>query len=218
VYYRKLNGYPEEWGTAVSVQAMVFGNMGMTSATGVCFSRDAATGENIFNGEYLVNAQGEDVVAGIRTPLEITLEGSKRWAKLQGVDEKRRKKEFPSLEEVMPELYKILNATQKKLEKHYKDMQDMEFTIEDNKLWMLQTRNGKRTGASQVRIAMEMLKEKMIDEKTALMRVEPKKLDELLHPIFTTEALKKAKVITKGLPASPGAATGQIVFFAEDAD
>ncbi|MCL1826591.1 MAG: pyruvate, phosphate dikinase [Candidatus Cloacimonetes bacterium] len=218
VYYRKLNGYPEEWGTAVSVQAMVFGNMGMTSATGVCFSRDAATGENIFNGEYLVNAQGEDVVAGIRTPLEITLEGSKRWAKLQGVDEKRRKKEFPSLEEVMPELYKILNETQKKLEKHYKDMQDMEFTIEDNKLWMLQTRNGKRTGASQVRIAMEMLKEKMIDEKTALMRVEPKKLDELLHPIFTTEALKKAKVITKGLPASPGAATGQIVFFAEDAD
>ena len=218
VYYRQMHGYPEEWGTAVSVQAMVFGNMGQTSATGVCFSRDAATGENIFNGEYLINAQGEDVVAGIRTPLEITLEGSKRWAKLQNVDEKKRKKEFPSLEEVMPKLYKILYDTQLKLEKHYKDMQDMEFTIEDNKLWMLQTRNGKRTGSSQVRIAMEMLKEKMIDEKTALNRVEPKKLDELLHPIFTTEALKKAKVICKGLPASPGAATGQIVFFADEAE
>jgi pyruvate,orthophosphate dikinase len=217
IYYRKMAGYPEEWGTAVNVQAMVFGNMGNTSGTGVAFTRDAATGENIFNGEYLINAQGEDVVAGTRTPQEITLEGSKRWAKLQNVKEAVRKKDFPSLEELMPDVYKQLFTTQKKLEKHYKDMQDIEFTIEDKKLWLLQTRNGKRTGASQVRIAMEMLKEKVIDEKTALRRVEPKKLDELLHPIFTPEARAKAKVIAKGLPASPGAASGQIVFFADEA-
>lgn len=218
IYYRKMHGYPQEWGTAVNIQAMVFGNMGDNSATGVAFTRDAATGENIFNGEFLVNAQGEDVVAGIRTPQEITLEGSYRWAKLQNIDEETRKNKYPSLEEVMPVVYKELYDTQKKLENHYKDMQDIEFTIEDGKLWLLQTRNGKRTGASQVRIAMEMLKEGLIDEKTALKRVEPHKLDELLHPVFSAEGLASAKIIAKGLPASPGAATGHIVFFADEAE
>jgi len=218
VLYRKMYGYPEEWGTAVNVQSMVFGNMGDSSGTGVAFTRDAATGEGLFNGEFLINAQGEDVVAGIRTPQQITLEGSLRWAKQQNVDEATRKSKFPSLEEVMPDVYSTLFDTQKKLEYHYKDMQDLEFTIEDKKLWLLQTRNGKRTAASQVRIAMEMLKEGMIDEKTALNRVEPIKLDELLHPVFATEALKAAKVIAKGLPASPGAASGHIVFFADDAE
>jgi pyruvate,orthophosphate dikinase len=197
---------------------MVFGNMGVTSATGVCFSRDAATGENIFNGEYLVNAQGEDVVAGIRTPQEITIEGSRRWAKLAGHDEADRAKNYPSLEEVMPEAYKQLFDTQRKLELHAKDMQDMEFTIQEGKLWMLQTRNGKRTGFAMVKIAMDMLSEGLIDEKTALLRMEPAKLDELLHPVFTKAGLANAKVLAKGLPASPGAATGQIVFFAEDAE
>ena len=216
-YYRRMHGFSDEWGTAVNVQAMVFGNMGETSGTGVAFTRDSATGENLFNGEFLINAQGEDVVAGIRTPQEITLEGSHRWAKLQSVDEKTRKDKYPSLEEVMPDVYKQLFDIQRKLETHYKDMQDMEFTIEDHKLWILQTRSGKRTGASAVRIAMEMLAEGMIDEKTALNRVEPHKLDELLHPVFTPEALAKAKVIAKGLPASPGAASGQIVFFADEA-
>ena len=218
IYYRKMHGYPAEWGTAVNVQAMVFGNMGDNSATGVAFTRDAATGENIFNGEFLVNAQGEDVVAGIRTPQEITLEGSHRWAKLQNIDENNRKNNFPSLEEIMPTVYKELFDTQKKLENHYKDMQDLEFTIEDGKLWLLQTRNGKRTGASQVRIAVEMLEQGLIDEKTALKRVEPHKLDELLHPVFSAEALDSAKTIAKGLPASPGAAAGQIVFFADEAE
>ena len=218
MYYRQLNGIPHEWGTAVNVQAMVFGNMGVTSATGVCFSRDAATGENIFNGEYLVNAQGEDVVAGIRTPQEITIEGSRRWAKLAGHDEADRAKNYPSLEEVMPEAYKQLFDTQRKLELHAKDMQDMEFTIQEGKLWMLQTRNGKRTGFAMVKIAVDMLSEGLIDEKTALLRMEPAKLDELLHPVFTKAGLANAKVLAKGLPASPGAATGQIVFFADDAE
>lgn len=218
ILYRKLNKIPAEWGTAVNVQAMVFGNMGDNSATGVAFTRDAGTGENIFNGEYLINAQGEDVVAGIRTPQEITLEGSHRWAKLQGISEEERKAKFPSLEETMPVVYKELFEIQNNLEKHYKDMQDIEFTIQDGKLWMLQTRNGKRTGAAMVRIATEMLTEGMIDEKTAILRVEPEKLDELLHPVFDTDALASAQVLAKGLPASPGAATGQIVFFAEDAE
>jgi pyruvate,orthophosphate dikinase len=218
ILYRKLNKIPTEWGTAVNVQAMVFGNMGDNSATGVAFTRDAGTGENIFNGEYLINAQGEDVVAGIRTPQEITLEGSYRWAKLQDISEEERKANFPSLEETMPIVYKELFNIQNNLEKHYKDMQDIEFTIQDGKLWMLQTRNGKRTGAAMVKIAMDMFTEGMIDEKTAILRVEPEKLDELLHPIFDTEALANAKIIAKGLPASPGAATGQIVFFAEDAE
>jgi len=217
ILYRKMEGIPAEWGTAVTVMAMVFGNMGSTSATGVCFSRDAATGEDIFNGEYLVNAQGEDVVAGIRTPQQITIEGSQRWAKLQGVDEAIRKSKYPSMEEAMPEIFKELDALQDKLEKHYLDMQDMEFTVQEGKLWFLQTRNGKRTGTAMVKIAMDLYKEKMIDEVTALMRCEPNKLDELLHPVFDKKALKVTKVLTRGLPASPGAACGQIVFFADDA-
>ncbi len=218
IYYRKMNKIPGEWGTAVNVQAMVYGNMGDNSATGVAFTRDAGTGENIFNGEYLVNAQGEDVVAGVRTPQEITLEGSRRWAKLQNISEEERASNYPSLEEVMPKVYAELDIIQQKLEDHYNDMQDIEFTIQDGKLWLLQTRTGKRTGAAMVRMAMEMLEEGRIDEKEAIMRVEPNKLDELLHPVFDKEAMAKAKVLTKGLPASPGAATGQLVFFADEAD
>ena len=218
ILYRKLNNIPAEWGTAVSVQAMVFGNMGENSATGVAFSRDAATGENLFNGEYLINAQGEDVVAGIRTPQQITIEGSKRWAVAQKVSEEERKAKFPSLEEVMPEVYKELDEIQHHLEQYFKDMQDIEFTIQDGKLWMLQCRNGKRTGAAMVKIAMDMLREGLIDEKTAVLRCEPAKLDELLHPVFDKKAIANAQVITKGLPASPGAATGPVVFFAEDAE
>ncbi|MCF6342253.1 MAG: pyruvate, phosphate dikinase [Bacteroidales bacterium] len=218
ILYRKMEKIPDEWGTAVNVQAMVFGNMGESSATGVAFTRDAATGENLFNGEYLINAQGEDVVAGIRTPQQITKEGSKRWAKLAQVSEKDRKNNFPSLEEAMPEMYKELFDTQDKLERHYSDMQDLEFTIQDGHLWLLQTRSGKRTGAAMVKIAMDMLKEKMISKEEALMRVHPEKLDELLHPVFDISSMKKAQVISKGLPASPGAATGQIVFHADDAE
>lgn len=217
-YYRKLNNIPDEWGTAVNVQAMVYGNMGDDSATGVAFTRDAATGEDIFNGEYLINAQGEDVVSGIRTPQQITKEGSIRWAELANETEANRKKLYPSLEEVMPEVFQELLETQQKLEDHYADMQDLEFTIQDKKLWMLQTRNGKRTGASMVKIAMDMLKQKKIDRNTALMRMEPNKLDELLHPVFDPAAMKKANVVAKGLPASPGAATGQIVFHADEAE
>ncbi len=218
ILYRKLNKIPAEWGTAVNVQTMVFGNMGDNSATGVAFTRDAATGEDIFNGEYLINAQGEDVVAGIRTPQQITIEGSRRWAKAQGISEEQRLAKYPSLEESMPEAFKELNAIQQNLENHNKDMQDIEFTIQDGKLWMLQTRNGKRTGAAMVRIAMEMVRQGMLTEQEAIMRVEPEKLDELLHPVFKKSALAAAKPITKGLPASPGAATGRIVFFAEDAE
>ena len=218
ILYRKLNNIPAEWGTAVNVQAMVFGNMGDNSATGVAFSRDAATGENIFNGEYLINAQGEDVVAGIRTPQQITIEGSKRWAKAQNISEEERASKYPSLEEVMPEVYKELNEIQHHLEEYFTDMQDIEFTIQDGKLWMLQCRNGKRTGAAMVKIAMDMLAEGLIDEKTAVLRCEPAKLDELLHPVFDKAAMKNAKVLVKGLPASPGAATGPVVFFAEDAE
>ncbi len=218
ILYRKMEGIPDEWGTAVSVQAMVFGNMGDTSATGVCFSRDAATGEDLFNGEYLINAQGEDVVAGIRTPQQITKIGSQRWAILAGVSEEERLSKYPSMEEAMPEIYQELDALQTKLENHYRDMQDMEFTVQEGKLWFLQTRNGKRTGAAMVKIAMDLLRQGMIDEKTALLRCEPNKLDELLHPVFDKDALKCAKVLTHGLPASPGAACGQIVFFADDAE
>jgi len=216
-YYRTKYNIPAEWGTAVNVQAMVFGNMGDNSATGVAFTRDAATGENIFNGEYLVNAQGEDVVAGTRTPRQITKEGSLRWAKLQGVSEEERKKVYPSLEELFPENYKELDEQQKKLELHYLDMQDLEFTIQEDKLWMLQTRNGKRTGPAMVKIAMDMLNDGLIKEEEALLRIEPEKLDELLHPVFDTKELKGADLLAKGLAASPGAATGQIVFFADDA-
>lgn len=218
ILYRKMEKIPSEWGTAVNVQAMVYGNMGDNSATGVCFSRDAATGENIFNGEYLINAQGEDVVSGVRTPQEITIEGSRRWAERAGISEEVRKATFPSLEESMPQVYADLFATQQKLEKHYKDMQDMEFTIQDGKLWMLQTRNGKRTGAAMVRMAVEMVASGLIDEKTAVLRQEPAKLDELLHPVFEKKAKQTAKVISKGLPASPGAATGRAVFSANVAE
>ena len=217
ILYRKMEGIPDEWGTAVSVMAMVFGNMGDTSATGVCFSRDAGNGENLFNGEYLVNAQGEDVVAGIRTPQQITKIGSQRWAERAGISEEERVAKYPSMEEAMPEIYKELDSIQDKLEKHYRDMQDMEFTVQEGKLWFLQTRNGKRTGTAMVKIAMDLVREGLIDEKTALLRCEPQKLDELLHPVFDKEALKKAKVLTQGLPASPGAACGQIVFHADDA-
>ena len=218
ILYRKMEGIPDEWGTAVSVMAMVFGNMGDTSATGVCFSRDAANGENLFNGEYLVNAQGEDVVAGIRTPQQITKIGSQRWAERAGISEAERVAKYPSMEEAMPEIYAELNSIQDKLEHHYHDMQDMEFTVQEGKLWFLQTRNGKRTGAAMVKIAIDLLHEGMIDEKTAIMRCEPQKLDELLHPVFDKKALSQAKVIAQGLPASPGAACGQIVFHADDAE
>ncbi|NRB59347.1 MAG: pyruvate, phosphate dikinase [Winogradskyella sp.] len=218
VYYKNMNSYPADWGTAVNVQAMVYGNMGENSGTGVCFTRDAGTGENIFNGEYLINAQGEDVVAGVRTPQQITKIGSQRWAELAKIEEKDRAENYPSLEELMPTIFSELNSYQDILEKHYRDMQDMEFTIQDGKLWILQTRNGKRTGAAMVKIAMDLQKEGMIDEKEALLLVEPNKLDELLHPVFDPEALKRAKVIAQGLPASPGAATGKIVFFADEAD
>lgn len=218
ILYRRLEQIPDEWGTAVNVQAMVFGNMGESSATGVAFTRDAATGEDIFNGEYLINAQGEDVVAGIRTPQEITLSGSKKWAALQGISEEERASKYPSLEEAMPELYKQLDATQQKLEDHYKDMQDLEFTIQEGKLWLLQTRNGKRTGAAMVKIAVDMMEQGSIDEKTVLQRIDPNKLDELLHPVFEASAIKSATELAKGLPASPGAATGQVVFFADEAN
>ncbi|MDR1672077.1 MAG: pyruvate, phosphate dikinase [Bacteroidales bacterium] len=218
ILYRKLNNIPAEWGTAVNVQAMVFGNMGANSATGVAFTRDAATGEALFNGEYLINAQGEDVVAGIRTPQQITKIGSQRWAKLANVPEEERAAEYPSLEESMPSVYQDLFSTQKHLEQHHKDMQDIEFTIQDGKLWMLQTRNGKRTGAAMVKIAIDMFREGVIDEQTALLRCEAQKLDELLHPVFDADALSAGTLIARGLPASPGAATGQIIFFAEDAE
>ncbi len=218
IIYRRMNQIPEEWGTAVNVQAMVYGNMGNNSATGVAFSRDAATGENFFNGEYLINAQGEDVVAGIRTPQQITVEGSRRWAELQGISEEERAAKYPSLEESMPACAAELIAIANRLEDYYRDMQDMEFTIQDGKLWMLQTRNGKRTGAAMVKIAMDLLRAGQIDEKTVLKRMEPQKLDELLHPVFEKKAIKDAKVMAKGLPASPGAAAGQIVFSAEDAE
>ena len=218
IYYRKMNKIPGDWGTAVNVQSMVFGNMGEGSATGVAFTRDAGTGENIFNGEYLIDAQGEDVVAGTRTPQQITKEGSLRWAKLANVSEEDRAQNFPSLEEVMPKQYTELDENQEKLEQHYTDMQDLEFTIQDGRLWMLQTRSGKRTGAAMVKIAIDMVDEGMIDEKTALLRQEPEKLDELLHPVFDESAIEEAVVYAKGLPASPGAATGKIVFFADDAE
>ncbi len=218
ILYRKLNDIPDEWGTAINVQAMVYGNMGDNSGTGVAFTRDAATGEDLFNGEYLINAQGEDVVAGTRTPQQITKEGSIRWAKLAHVSEEERKTKYPSLEELMPKVYKELDETQEKLENHYTDMQDLEFTMQDGKLWLLQTRNGKRTGAAMVKIAMDMLKEGKISANEAIMRVEPNKLDELLHPVFDKKAIASGKVVAKGLPASPGAATGQIVFHADEAE
>lgn len=214
--YRRMYGFDDSWGTAANVQAMVFGNMGDDCATGVAFTRDPATGENVFYGEYLVNAQGEDVVAGIRTPRQVTISGSKKWAKDNGVSEDVRKNEYPSLEEYMPKAYDELVKIYKRLEKHYKDMQDIEFTIQNHKLWMLQTRNGKRTAAASVKIAVDMVQEKLINKKTALSRIEPQSLDQLLHPTFDPGATKN--VIAKGLPASPGAATGKVVFSADHAD
>ena len=218
IQYRKINGIPSDWGTAVNVQSMVFGNTSDASATGVAFTRDPATGEKLFTGEYLVNAQGEDVVAGIRTPMQITLEGSKRWANLANVREDERKANYPSLEELMPEMYAELFSAQDKLEQHYREMQDLEFTIEDQKLWILQTRTGKRTGMAMVNISIDMLDEGLITEEEVVVRNEPAKLEELLHPVFESEAVAGAKELTRGLPASPGAASGQVVFFAEDAE
>jgi len=216
VLYRKMNGFDDSWGTAVNVQAMVFGNMGSDCATGVAFTRDPATGEKIFYGEYLINAQGEDVVAGIRTPQQVTIEGSQRWAGDNAVPEAERKGKFPSLQECMPEAYTDLVNVYSKLEKHYTDMQDIEFTIQNRKLWMLQTRNGKRTAAAAVKIAVDMVKEGLIDKKKALLRIDPSALDQLLHPTFDPKAPKNK--IAKGLPASPGAATGKVVFHADEAE
>ncbi len=218
ILYRKMNNIPEDWGTAVNVQAMVFGNMGKTSGTGVAFTRDAATGEDIFNGEYLINAQGEDVVAGVRTPQQITIEGSRRWAKMKGISEEERAAKYPSLEEALPECAKELIEVQQKLEDYFKDMQDIEFTIQDGKLWLLQTRSGKRTGAAMIKIAVDMLHQGYIDEKTVLKRCDPEKLDELLHPVFDKKVIASAKPLTHGLPASPGAAAGQVVFHADEAE
>lgn len=216
--YRKLNDIRNLLGTAVNVQAMVFGNMGDTSATGVCFSRNPATGENKFYGEFLINAQGEDVVAGIRTPQEITLEGSLDWAKSNNISEFERKGKYPSLEEVMPNVYKQLVSYKNQLEKYYSDMQDMEFTIQEGKLYMLQTRNGKRTAAAAVRIAVELAEAKIISKEEAIMRVNPSDLDQLLHPTFDPEAKKEATILAKGLNASPGAAVGKVVFAADRAE
>ncbi len=219
IKYRKMNDIRGLIGTAVNVQAMVFGNSGSNSATGVAFTRDPSTGEHrYFYGEYLINAQGEDVVAGIRTPQQITVKGSREWAKARNIPEAVRKVQYPALEESMPAVFKQLDAIRVKLENHYRDMQDIEFTIEDGKLYMLQTRNGKRTAAAAVKIATDLVKEGLIDEKTAVMRVEPSQLDQLLHPVFVKSAEAKAKRITMGLPASPGAATGQIVFNASSAE
>jgi len=215
ILYRKLHDIGDEWGTAVNIQSMVFGNMGDKCATGVAFTRDPATGENEFYGEYLINAQGEDVVAGIRTPQRITVKGSKLWAKENGVGEKERKVKYPSLEEYMPSAYSQLADVYHKLENHYKDMQDIEFTIQNEKLWMLQTRTGKRTAAAAVKIAVDMVNSKLIDKKTAILRIDPNSIDNLLHPTFDPKA--KKHVVAKGLPASPGAATGIVVFNADDA-
>lgn len=216
VIYRKREGFSDEWGTAVNVQSMVYGNMGSDCATGVAFTRNPATGENAFYGEYLIDAQGEDVVAGIRTPQQVTIAGSRLWAKDNGVSEEERASKFPSLEESMSPVYKQLVDVYLKLESHYKDMQDIEFTIQQGKLWMLQTRNGKRTAAAAVKIAVEMVEEGLITKSQALLRVKPSDLDQLLHPVFDPSAEKK--FITKGLPASPGASTGRVVFNAEDAE
>jgi pyruvate,orthophosphate dikinase len=205
ITYRRLNDIPEQWGTAVNIQAMVFGNMGQDCCTGVCFSRDPSTGENTFYGEFLVNAQGEDVVAGIRTPQQLTIEGRQ----LQHSD-------LPSMEEVMPEVFRELNAIRHRLEGHYKDMQDMEFTVQQHRLWMLQTRNAKRTTKAALRIAVELAREGVIDRKEAIKRIDPQALDQLLHPTLDPKAPRK--VIAKALPASPGAASGKVVFSAEDAE
>ena len=207
INYRRIENIPHEWGTAVNVQTMVFGNMGEDSATGVAFTRNPATGENIFFGEWLVNAQGEDVVAGLRTPNPLN-EDTKT----------EETKNLASLESSMPDIYAQLDKIRKDLEKHYSDMQDIEFTIQQGKLWMLQTRVGKRNGSAAIRMAVEMRHEGMIDKETALSRVKPEQLDELLHPMLNTESEKKATLLAKGLPAGPGGATGRVVFTADDAE
>lgn len=205
ITYRRLNNIPTDWGTAVNIQCMVFGNMGSDSATGVCFSRDPSTGENVFYGEYLVNAQGEDVVAGIRTPQQITIAGRKK-----------QRSDLPAMEEVMPSLYTQLYDIRTKLESHYRDMQDMEFTIQKGRLWMLQTRVGKRTAKAALKIAVEMAQNDLISEREAIQRIDPITLDQLLHPTITPGT--KKTILARGLPASPGAAVGQVVFNAEDAE
>ena len=206
IAYRKIEGIPDDWGTAVNVQSMVFGNMGNTSATGVAFSRNPANGDNKFYGEWLINAQGEDVVAGIRTPNPLN-EATKN----------PHNQHLESLETAMPEVYRELDDIRLHLEEHFRDMQDIEFTIQDGKLWMLQCRIGKRTGIAALNMAMDMLEEGMIDEKTAVMRVSPTQLDEILHPILDPASEKKASVIAQGLPASPGGAVGTVVFTSEAA-
>ena len=207
ISYRRIENIPDQWGTAVNVQAMVFGNMGESSATGVAFTRNPASGENIFFGEWLSNAQGEDVVAGLRTPNPLNEET--KTSETQNL---------PSLESSMPELYAQLAEIRNNLEVHYSDMQDIEFTIQDGRLWMLQTRTGKRTGTSAIKMAVDMCNQGMIDKKTAIMRVMPEQLDELLHPMLDTESEKQATFLAKGLPAGPGGATGRIVFTADDAE
>ncbi len=216
IAYRKINKISDDWGTAVNVVAMVYGNMGEDCATGVAFTRDPATGEKRFFGEFLINAQGEDVVAGIRTPQQITKEDSIRWAKENGISEEERREKYPSLEEVMPEVFVELEKVYKTLENHYKDMQDIEFTIQQKKLYLLQTRNGKRTARAAVKIAVDMVNEGLIDKKTAVLRVDPSSINQLLHPQFDPKAEKK--VIARGLAASPGAAVGRAVFSAEDVE
>jgi pyruvate,orthophosphate dikinase len=206
VAYRRIEGIPDDWGTAVNVQAMAFGNMGNNSATGVAFTRNAATGENYFYGEWLPNAQGEDVVAGIRTPNPLNKESASE-----------HNKDLPTLEEYMPEVYKQLCDIRKKLEHHFKDMLDLEFTIQEGKLYMLQVRVGKRTGKAALNIAMDMYRERLIDKYTVVTRVSPNQLDELLHPIVDPEEEKKVSPVARGLPAGPGGATGQVVFTAQDA-
>lgn len=205
IKYREINDIPEDWGTAVNVQSMVFGNMGDDCATGVAFTRDPSTGENFFYGEYLVNAQGEDVVAGIRTPQSLTIKGKEKEGS-----------ELPSMEEVMPEVFKQLDGVRHTLEKHYADMQDIEFTVQQGKLFMLQTRAGKRTAAAALKIAVDMVEEGVITQDQALLRLDPQALDQLLHPTLDPNAEKT--VLTKGLPASPGAASGEVVFTADEAE
>ncbi|MCL0096675.1 pyruvate, phosphate dikinase [Thermodesulfovibrionales bacterium] len=207
VSYRKIENIPDDWGTAVNVQAMVFGNTSESSATGVAFTRNPATGENIFYGEWLPNAQGEDVVAGIRTPNPINKEGKTEATK-----------HLPSLEEAMPKLYEELYSIRKRLETHYEDMQDIEFTIEDGKLWMLQTRTGKRNGQAAIRMAVEMARSRLITKEMAISRVTPEQINELLHPCVTPDIEKKAVMLARGLPAGPGSATGRVVFTADDAE
>ncbi len=218
IVYRRLNKIPEAWGTAVNVQAMVFGNLGDNCATGVAFTRDPATGAKEFYGEFLINAQGEDVVAGTRTPQQVTLAGSRRWAEAHSISESERAGKFASLEEKMPAAYKELIAITDKLEHHYRDMMDIEFTIQEQKLWMLQCRVGKRTGLAAIRMAVEMVNERLIDKSEAVDRIEPLMLNQLLRPIFDIEAVKKAKRVAKGLNAGPGAASGRTVFHASDAE